>query len=69
MRDAAAASLALRTVGWDVAIIDGEPGLIEGKVPWNPAYESAVGGEILEAIRADGSRQGAVSSLQPAVSK
>ena len=69
MRNAAAASLALRTVGWDVAIIDGEPGLIESNVCWDPAYESAVGGEILEAIRADRSRQGAVSSLQPAVSR
>ncbi len=69
MRNAAAASLALRTVGWDVAIIDGEPGLNEGNATWNPAYESAVGSEILEAIRADRSRQGAVSSLQPAVSR
>ncbi len=53
VRDAAVAFLPLRTIGWDVAITDREPLLIEGNVTWDPAYDGQVGGEILRAILRD----------------
>ena len=43
----------VRTIGWDVAITDDGVFLIEGNATWDPAYEGEVGGEILNAIRAD----------------
>lgn len=57
VRDAASAFLPLRSVGWDVGIAADGPILIEGNVSWDPAYEGAVGGEILGAIRADARRR------------
>jgi hypothetical protein len=53
VESAAIAFLPLRTIGWDVAITDDGVFLIEGNVTWDPAYDGDVGGEILEAIRAD----------------
>ena len=51
---AAVAMLPLRTIGWDVAITDEGPLLIEGNVTWDPANEGAVADEVLRVIRADG---------------
>jgi hypothetical protein len=51
---AALAMLPLRTIGWDVALTDEGPVLIEGNVTWDPANEGAVADEVLRVIRADG---------------
>lgn len=69
VRDAAAAFRPLRTIGWDVAITDGEPLLIEGNITWDPAYEGPVGGEILAAVRADRAWQPTSTRLRPVAAK
>jgi hypothetical protein len=67
VRDAATAFLPLRTIGWDVAITDGDPVLIEGNVTWDPAYEGLVGGEILDAVLRDAQRSKPAATLRSAV--
>jgi len=69
VRDAAVAFLPLRTIGWDVAITDGEPLLIEGNVTWDPAYEGPVGGEIFAAVRVDRAWQPTSTRLRPVAAR